>query len=105
MPAAGQPTPGALDLLKAGDVTSLVRKYADVGLAGVVVLIVGMMIIPLPVFILDLLIALNMSVAVTLLLVSIYVTEPLKIATFPTLLLITTLFRLGLEVSATRLIL
>ncbi len=70
-----------------------------------VVLIVAMMIIPLPTLVLDLLIAANMSVAVILLLVAIYVSDALKIATFPTLLLLTTLFRLALEVSATRLIL
>jgi type III secretion protein V len=88
-----------------GDVRVFMRKYADIGLAAVVVLIVGMMIIPLPTFILDLLIALNMASAVVLLLVAIYVSEALKIATFPTLLLLTTLFRLAIEVSATRLIL
>jgi type III secretion protein V len=92
-------------MLPKGDVRSIIRKYSDVGLAGVVVLIVGMMIIPLPTFILDLLIAVNMAAAVTLLLVAIYVSEALKIATFPTLLLLTTLFRLAIEVSATRLIL
>jgi type III secretion protein V len=92
-------------MLQQGDVRGLVRKYSDVGLAAVVVMIVGMMIIPLPTFILDLLIALNMSAAVILLLVAIYVSEALKIATFPTLLLLTTLFRLAIEVSATRLIL
>ena len=92
-------------MLQRGDVRGIIRKYSDVGLAGVVVLIVGMMIIPLPTFILDLLISLNMAAAVTLLLVAIYVSEALKIATFPTLLLLTTLFRLAIEVSATRLIL
>jgi type III secretion protein V len=89
----------------AGDITALLRKHSDVGLALVVVVIVGMMIIPLPVFVLDLFVVTNMAVSVVLLLVAIYVTDALKIATFPTLLLITTLFRLALEVSATRLIL
>jgi type III secretion protein V len=64
-----------------------------------------MMIVPLPGFLLDLLISFNIAVAVTLLLISIYVADALKIATFPTLLLLTTLFRVALEVSATRLIL
>ncbi|HEY0712832.1 MAG TPA: flagellar biosynthesis protein FlhA, partial [Polyangia bacterium] len=89
----------------AGDITTLLRRHSDVGLALVVVVIVGMMIIPLPLFILDLFIVANMAASVVLLLVAIYVTDALKIATFPTLLLITTLFRLALEVSATRLIL
>ena len=50
---------------------------------------------------LDLLISVNIATAVVLLLVAIYVSDALKIATFPTLLLLTTLFQLALEVSAT----
>jgi type III secretion protein V len=92
-------------VLLRGDLRTFLGRYADVALAGLVVVIVAMMIVPLPTFLLDLLISLNIAVAVTLLLVSLYVSEPLKIATFPTLLLLTTLFRLALEVSATRLIL
>jgi type III secretory pathway component EscV len=63
------------------------------------------MIVPLPTLLLDLLTSVNIATAVVLLLVAIYVSDALKIATFPTLLLLTTLFRLALEVSATRLIL
>ncbi len=92
-------------MLRAGDVRGLLSRYADLALAGLVVSIVGMMIVPLPTPLLDLLISVNIAAAVTLLLVAIYVSDALKIATFPTLLLLTTLFRLALEVSATRLIL
>jgi type III secretion protein V len=92
-------------LLRAGDVRTLLARHADLALAGLVVSIVGMMIVPLPTLLLDLLISVNIAAAVTLLLVAIYVSDALKIATFPTILLITTLFRLALEVSATRLIL
>jgi type III secretion protein V len=74
-------------------------------LALVVVAIVAMMIVPLPAALLDLLLAVNIAAAVTLLLVSLYVRDALSFATFPTLLLLTTLFRLALEISATRLIL
>jgi type III secretion protein V len=102
---AGKRTAEAVSLLRAGDVRGLLSRYADLVLAGAVVAIVGMMIIPLPTPLLDLLISVNIAVAVTLLLVAIYVSDALKIATFPTILLITTLFRLALEVSATRLIL
>ena len=95
-----------MSLLRAGDVRGrLLSRYADLALAGLVVAIVGMMIVPLPTPLLDLLISVNIAAAVTLLLVAIYVSDALKIATFPTLLLLTTLFRLALEVSATRLIL
>ncbi len=64
-----------------------------------------MMIVPLPAFLLDLLISLNIAIAVTMLLIAIHVADGLKIATFPSLLLLSTLFRLAIEVSATRLIL
>ncbi len=78
---------------------------ADAILAALVISVVGLMIIPLPTWLLDLLIASNLALAVTVLLVTMYVTEPLKIAAFPSLLLITTLIRLALNVSSTRLIL
>jgi type III secretion protein V len=91
--------------LKIRDVRALLARHSDLALAGAVALIVGMMIIPLPPFVLDLLVTLNIAVAVTLLLIAVYVGEALRIATFPSLLLMTTLFRLAIEVSAARLIL
>jgi type III secretion protein V len=97
--------PGLAPLPLSGDVRAFLTRHSDLALAALVVSIVAMMIIPLPAFLLDLLISLNIAAAVTLLLISIYVSDALKIATFPTLLLLTTLFRLALEVSATRLIL
>jgi len=78
---------------------------ADAALALLVVLVVGLMIVPLPTWGLDILLATNISVSVAVLLVVLYVPDALGIATFPTLLLITTLFRLALNVSSTRLIL
>jgi type III secretion protein V len=88
-----------------GDPRAFFARYADLALAGLVVLVVAMMIVPLPTFALDVAISFNIALSVTLLLLSLYVGDALKIATFPTLLLLTTLFRLALEVSATRLIL
>jgi len=78
---------------------------ADAVLAGLVIAVVALMIVPLPTWLLDLLIASNIAGSVVILLVSLYVSEALKIASFPTLLLITTLIRLALNVSSTRLIL
>src|SRR4051812_12406629 len=78
---------------------------ADAGLAVVVVLIVALMVVPLPTWLLDILLASNLSAAVAILLVVLYARDAISIATFPTLLLITTLFRLALNVSSTRLIL
>jgi type III secretion protein V len=96
---------GFLSLLRTGDVRVLFARYSDIVLAVLVAVIVGMMIVPLPTFVLDLFVTLNIAAAVSLLLIAIYVSEALRIATFPSLLLITTLFRLAIEVSATRLIL
>jgi len=70
-----------------------------------VVGVVAMMIVPLPTWLLDVLLATNLSLAVAILLVVLYVPDALAIATFPTVLLLTTLFRLALNVSSTRLIL
>jgi flagellar biosynthesis protein FlhA len=64
-----------------------------------------MMIIPLPSVLLDILIVLNITFSLTILLVSLNIREPLEFSAFPPLLLIATLFRLGLNVSAARLIL
>src|SRR6188768_448393 len=79
--------------------------FANAALAGFVIAIVGLMVVPLPTWLLDLLIASNLACSVAVLLVALYVSDALKIAAFPTLLLITTLFRLALNVSSTRLIL
>ncbi len=89
----------------AGDVRAALVRHADLALAGVVVATVAMMVVPLPTPLLDLLLSVNIAAAVTLLLVALYVGEAIKFATFPTLLLLTTLFRVALEISATRLIL
>ncbi|NOJ81562.1 type III secretion system export apparatus subunit SctV [Myxococcus xanthus] len=84
---------------------SFLSKYSDIVLAVVVVAIVGMMIVPLPTLLLDVLLTLNISISVVLLLVSLYVPAALHLSVFPTLLLITTMFRLALTISTTRLIL
>lgn len=78
---------------------------ADAALAALVVVAVGLMIVPLPTWVLDVLISANLSAAVVVLLVVLYVPDAIGIATFPTLLLLTTLFRLALNVASTRLIL
>jgi flagellar biosynthesis protein FlhA len=69
------------------------------------ILIVGMMLIPLPSGVVDVLVVLNLAVSLGIILLSMYITRPLDFSVFPSLLLIVTLFRLGLNVSATRLIL
>ena len=80
-------------------------QYADIGIALMLVLIVGMMIIPMPTMLLDVLLALNITFGVVVLLSTFYVRQALEISAFPTILLIATLFRLVLNVSTTRLVL
>ncbi|MGG7096688.1 flagellar biosynthesis protein FlhA [Clostridium sardiniense] len=67
--------------------------------------IILMIIIPLPPFILDMLLVVNISLSVLILLMTLFSTNVLQLSIFPTILLITTLFRLGLNISSTRLIL
>jgi len=90
---------------KLEELTTWILTHSDALLAIAVAGIVAMMILPLPTWLLDILITCNISIAVLLLLVVLYVPEPLAIASFPTILLLTTLYRLGLNVSSTRLIL
>ena len=82
-----------------------IKKYSDVMVAMAIVTIVIMMIIPLPTMLLDLLLCLNITLALVVVMVTIYNVEALDFSVFPSLLLITTLFRLALNVSSTRLIL
>ena len=70
-----------------------------------VVVIVLFLVIPLPAPVLDVLIILNISLSIMILMITMNISEPLEFSIFPSLLLITTLFRLGLNVSSTRLIL
>ena len=85
--------------------SKILQQYSDWVVAVLVIFIVGIMIVPLPTALVDLLLSFNMALAVLLLMVSLYVGNAMQIASFPSILLITTLFRLGLNVSTTRLIL
>ncbi|GIF11060.1 flagellar biosynthesis protein FlhA [Actinoplanes teichomyceticus] len=80
---------------------SISKLAVPIGVIGIII----MMVVPLPTFLLDLLIALNITVALLVLLTSMFVQKPLDFAVFPALLLVMTLFRLALNISATRLVL
>src|SRR5689334_12027880 len=80
---------------------SISKLAIPIGVIGIIV----MMVVPLPTVLLDMLIALNITAALLIVLVSMYVKRPLDFSAFPSLLLIATLFRLALNVSATRLVL
>ena len=89
--------------LSAGSTAS--RKRAELGLAIAVVLVIALIVVPLPPLLLDLCLALSIGLSLVVLLVSLYTTNPLDFSGFPALLLLLTLFRIGLNVSSTRLIL
>lgn len=82
-----------------------VSRASDIVLAGFLVVVIGMLIIPMPPFIIDFLLAINMASAVALLMVALYIPSAAHLSIFPSLLLITTLFRLGLNIAVTRQIL
>ena len=84
---------------------AFIRKYSDVIIALTLVMIVIMMIIPLPTALLDVLICFNITIALIVIMSAIYNEEALDLSVFPSLLLVTTLFRLALNISSTRLIL
>ena len=80
-------------------------RSGAIALAAFVIATVAMMIVPLPTPLLDVLLTSNLAVAVALLLVAVWSARTLELSTFPTLLLLTTLYRLALNVSSVRLIL
>ncbi|MFQ5518846.1 MAG: FHIPEP family type III secretion protein, partial [Mariprofundus sp.] len=82
-----------------------IGRQPDILLAITVLGILLVMMIPLPTWLMDVLLALNLTMGILILLTSIYVTKPLEFSVFPSLLLLTTLFRLSLNVATTRLIL
>lgn len=80
-------------------------RHSDIMLAAAVVGIILLLIVPLPPFILDVLIAFAIVLAVTTLLITLYTDDPLEFNSFPSLLLFLTLLRLGLNIASTRMIL
>ncbi|MDR0755563.1 MAG: type III secretion system export apparatus subunit SctV [Puniceicoccales bacterium] len=84
---------------------SKVSRFNDVLLAVLVVMIIALMIVPVPSYILDGLIALNFTISIVLLMMALYIPNVLAFSTFPSMLLFTTLFRLALSITTTRMIL
>ncbi|MBI5575299.1 MAG: flagellar biosynthesis protein FlhA [Deltaproteobacteria bacterium] len=81
------------------------RERGDVFVAISVVLLLGIMLVPLPPILLDLFLSVSISLAVVILVISVYLQRPLDFSVFPSLLLMTTLFRLSLNVASVKLIL
>jgi flagellar biosynthesis protein FlhA len=80
-------------------------RHTDLIAAGAVVLVVVMMIVPLPAALIDLAITLNISIALAIVIATLYIPKALDFSAFPSMLLLTTLFRLAINISVTRLIL
>ena len=82
-----------------------IGKNSDIVLGIGLIFLVGLMLIPLPAGLLDYFLATNLTISILVLIVALYISSPLDISVFPGLLLVTTLFRLGLNINSTRLIL
>lgn len=90
---------------EARNIFSRIAKSSDLILAALLMMIIGMLIIPMPPWLLDTMLVINIAGAANILLVALNTTEPLQFSIFPSLLLVSTLFRLSLNVAATKLIL
>src|SRR3954453_14162193 len=82
-----------------------IMRHTDLIAAGAVVLVVVMMIVPLPPALIDLAITLNISIPLGIVVATLYIPKALDFSAFPSMLLLTTLFPLAINISITRLIL
>ena len=80
-------------------------QLSGLGIPAIVLLIISMLILPLPSFLLDFLFTFNILLGVTIIMIAINSSKPLDFSAFPTILLIATMLRLGLNVASTRLVL
>ena len=86
-------------------IVSSTTRHSDLALVGLLVAVIALMIIPMPTVLVDALIGANMALSFTIMMMTMYVKTPLEFSSFPTMLLFTTLFRVGLNITTTRLIL
>lgn len=86
-------------------IRKFIKNNNDLALSSGILIILFILFVPIPTFLLDMLIMVNFSLALMILLLTFYIQKPVEFSTLPSLLLVTTLFRLSLNVAATRLIL
>jgi len=86
-------------------IINLALRRIDVALAILLVMTIGMIVLPMPTLLVDSLIAVNLGISAVLIMVAIYIPSPLAFSSFPVVVLLTTLFRLALSITTTRLIL
>jgi type III secretion protein V len=98
---------GLAGYFAAADVSreGLIARFSDLFLVAGIVAIVALMVLPLPLWLIDLLVAVNIASGLVLILLAVYVAGPLEFSVFPSVLLMTTLFRLALSIATTRMIL
>jgi type III secretion protein V len=94
-----------LNFLANSSLIRMMSQSSDVFLAFFVIIIIAMIVIPIPPEFLDALIGINLTVSIGLLMIALYIQKAVHLSIFPSILLITTVFRLGIEISATRQIL
>src|ERR1700743_1079939 len=80
-------------------------KRSELALAGGIMAILVVLILPLPTFLLDICLAFSLSLSILILMTAVFVKKPLEFSSFPTVLLITTMMRLAFNLASTRLIL
>jgi type III secretion protein V len=105
MAEARTPLQQVLATLRQGELHVVLGRYSEILLAMLVITTIAIMIIPIPTFLMDILLSANMAMSIAVLMICLYVPDALSLAAFPTILLLACLFRLALEVAATRLIL
>lgn len=84
------------------NLTTLIAKYKDLVLPIMLLLIVGTLFLPLPPEVVSVLILVNLAISITVLVTSLFINSPVQLTAYPTILLLTTIFRLTLSVSVTR---
>ncbi len=88
-----------------GKILTEIINRSEYFLPAAIVMVVVMMVIPVPVFLINFLVAISLTVAILTILITMYVKEPLEFSVFPTVILISTIFRLALNITTTRSIL
>lgn len=91
--------------IRKGDVSLLLARHSDLLLPLAFIIVIGIFFVPVPTFIISALIIINLAISVIVLMTSLYISSPMQFTSYPSILLFTTIFRLGLSVSVMRSIL
>jgi type III secretion protein V len=89
-------------LMRQWNVTGLLSQYKDLIFPIALVMVIGTLFVPLPHQVVSVLILINLAISITILITSLFINSPVQLTSYPTILLLTTIFRLTLSVSVTR---